>query len=193
MPTSRPPFFWPRPVRAATLAPWLLALAACGSSPPVQLYRLPSAPLGATATAPSAAASGVWLVSSVRLPDYLDRDALRFEMGLFFAATPEHKRIAALKAHHTLALAGRADEQPVNHGLRHAVAPRALANAEALGSRHATQSVDIDQGVVEHQIGVRNSRDRPHRPQLGIAGTRADERHARGGRLLSHSRAVRFR
>lgn len=81
MPTSRPPFFWPRPVRAATLAPWLLALAACGSSPPVQLYRLPSAPLGSSATAPSAAASGVWLVSSVRLPDYLDRDALLWPSG----------------------------------------------------------------------------------------------------------------
>ncbi|WP_022980845.1 membrane integrity-associated transporter subunit PqiC [Ideonella sp. B508-1] len=81
MPTLRSLFFWPRPVRAAVLTPWLLALAACGSSPPVELYRLPSAPLGVTAAPPSAATSGVWLVSSVRLPDYLDRDALLWPSG----------------------------------------------------------------------------------------------------------------
>lgn len=82
MPSSRSLHRLPRLTLGAALTAWLLALAACGSSPPVQLYRLPSAPPASAAAAPAPAATDtVWLVSSVRLPDYLDRDALLWPSG----------------------------------------------------------------------------------------------------------------
>ena len=56
-----------------------LALAACSSSPPVQLFQLRSDPPGAATGAmpdTGAAASGRWALGAVQLPDYLDRDAI---------------------------------------------------------------------------------------------------------------------
>ena len=81
MPTPRPLLSRPRLALGTALAPLLLALAACGSSPPVALYRLPSAPPGAASVPAAAAHADLWLVSSVRLPDYLDRDALLWPSG----------------------------------------------------------------------------------------------------------------
>lgn len=69
---------------ALAAAAALALLGACGSAPlPVQLYRLAApAPAGAGAAASPVAASGVWqLVPPVRLPEYLDRDALLVPMG----------------------------------------------------------------------------------------------------------------
>ncbi len=58
-------------------------LAACGSSPPVQLYRLPSAPPRMpAATEVAAPSSHAWqLMLPVRIPDYLDRQALLLPQG----------------------------------------------------------------------------------------------------------------
>lgn len=54
-------------------------LAGCGTSPPVQLYHLRSEPPLPT---PAAAGSEVWqLMLPVRLPDYLDREALLLPQG----------------------------------------------------------------------------------------------------------------
>lgn len=55
-------------------------VSACGSSPPMQLYRLPSAPpLPPPAVADSAE---TWqLLLPVRIPDYLDRQALLLPQG----------------------------------------------------------------------------------------------------------------
>jgi hypothetical protein len=66
------------PRRLALLA--ALALVGCGSSPPVQLYHLRSdvpAPVPATA-----ASTEVWqLLQPVRVPEYLDREALLLPQG----------------------------------------------------------------------------------------------------------------
>ena len=48
--------------------------------------------------------------------------------------------------------ASAADEQPVDRLLRHAVAPRALAHAEALRARDPPQRIDVHQRVVEHEV-----------------------------------------
>jgi uncharacterized protein len=53
-------------------------LNACGSSPPVQLYQLRADPPSvnpAVSVTPDTAAAR-WALGSIRLPDYLDRDAL---------------------------------------------------------------------------------------------------------------------
>lgn len=72
------------------LIPWLtpILLAACASSaPPAQLYHLRSAPPLA-APAPVAPARGPWqLLHPVRLPDYLDRDAILVPRGQAGLAT----------------------------------------------------------------------------------------------------------
>jgi len=52
-----------------------LALGACGSSPPVQLYQLRADPPGPLAAVPQAA-SPTWALGPVLLPEYLDRDAI---------------------------------------------------------------------------------------------------------------------
>lgn len=59
----------------------LLALNACGTSPPVQLYQLRADPpvLGPL---PPATASPTWALGPVVLPDYLDRDAIVRTSGL---------------------------------------------------------------------------------------------------------------
>lgn len=73
----------PAPVRRRALTLVLAGaalLAACGSSPPLQLYRLPSAPPLPPPAAPQAAE--VWqLLLPVRIPDYLDRQALLLPQG----------------------------------------------------------------------------------------------------------------
>ncbi len=61
-----------------------LGLASCASrSPPVLLHRLPSEPpVSAAVERPAIAATGVWLLMQpVRLPQYLDRDALLVPQG----------------------------------------------------------------------------------------------------------------
>jgi uncharacterized protein len=62
--------------RAAALSLLLAALAGCGSSPPIQLYQLRAEPPTPAASAPALAESSRWLLATVQLPDYLDRDAL---------------------------------------------------------------------------------------------------------------------
>lgn len=76
----------PCPRRLKPTLPALLALlaaatlAGCSTSPPVQLYHLPAA---APQAVPAAAADGeVWqLMAPVRVPDYLDREALLLPQG----------------------------------------------------------------------------------------------------------------
>lgn len=63
--------------RALALLPLLLA--ACAGSPPVQLYRLPTEP---PVTPPPPQRGEPWqLLLPVRLPDYLDREALLLPQG----------------------------------------------------------------------------------------------------------------
>lgn len=57
------------------------ALGGCGTSPPVQLYRLPSAPPLPVAARPTPAADVWQLLLPVRIPDYLDREALLLPQG----------------------------------------------------------------------------------------------------------------
>jgi uncharacterized protein len=62
-----------------------LLLSACGSSPPVQLYQLRAEPPGLTLTAAASVPATLgqrWALGVVRLPDYLDRDALLRPQGL---------------------------------------------------------------------------------------------------------------
>ncbi len=72
----------PSPDRRQAVAAMLAAAAAlggCGTSPPVQLYHLRSEPPLPT---PAAAGAEVWqLMLPVRLPDYLDREALLLPQG----------------------------------------------------------------------------------------------------------------
>lgn len=58
----------------------MLALAGCGSSPPVQLYHLRSQP--PVAPPARAASAERWqLLQPVRVPDYLDRESLLLPQG----------------------------------------------------------------------------------------------------------------
>ncbi len=56
-------------------------LAACGSSPPVRLYHLPSAPPQPVPERPARTAQNWQLALPVRIPDYLDRQALLLPQG----------------------------------------------------------------------------------------------------------------
>jgi uncharacterized lipoprotein YmbA len=58
----------------------LLALAGCGHSPPVQLYRLRSEP-PQPFTPPPPSGERWQLLQPVRLPDYLDREAILLPQG----------------------------------------------------------------------------------------------------------------
>lgn len=73
------------PGRAALAALCLASLAACASAPAPQLVRLPAAtPLSGpeASAAPAAASALTWqLMLPVRLPDYLDRNALLAPQG----------------------------------------------------------------------------------------------------------------
>jgi uncharacterized protein len=72
-------------LKVALLLPPLLLLFGCaGSSPPVQLYQLRAeAPVAAPSTSLNTAASkAVWqLALPVKVPDYLDRDAVLVPQG----------------------------------------------------------------------------------------------------------------
>lgn len=70
-----------RLVHSAALAGLLLALSACGSSPPVALYRLRADPPAAAASTATVPAPTRWMLASVHLPDYLDRDAILWPSG----------------------------------------------------------------------------------------------------------------
>ncbi len=71
-----------RPVRRTVVLGLISGLAACASpAPPLQFYRLPSAVPVAVPAAIVPAAGAVQLMSPVRLPDYLDRDALLVPSG----------------------------------------------------------------------------------------------------------------
>ena len=65
------------------VAAWLVACASPAPAP--QLYALHLAPrpaaLAAAATPPPAQANGTWQLLAVRLPEYLDRDALLLPLG----------------------------------------------------------------------------------------------------------------
>ncbi|MCA0244015.1 MAG: PqiC family protein [Proteobacteria bacterium] len=67
-----------RPLLLALLA--LPALAGCGQSPPVQLYRLRAEP-PQPFTPPPPSAERWQLLQPVRLPDYLDREAILLPQG----------------------------------------------------------------------------------------------------------------
>lgn len=72
-----PTFHIGRCTATATLCGLLLG--ACGSSPPIQLYQLRAEPpqaVDASAAHTAATANQRWALGAVRLPDYLDRDAL---------------------------------------------------------------------------------------------------------------------
>lgn len=84
MSSTRTPIALVRRALVLSTTSLLLGLSACGSSPPVALYRLPSAPLaGSTLATPTATSASTerWLVSRISLPDYLDRDALLWPDG----------------------------------------------------------------------------------------------------------------
>lgn len=64
-------------MRPAPALLWLaLALAGCGSSPPVRLYQLRAEPPGIELAATPSPAAPSWALGPVLLPDYLDRDAI---------------------------------------------------------------------------------------------------------------------
>lgn len=69
----------------------LLALSGCGHSPPVQLYRLRSEPPQPVASLPPPSAERWQLLQPVRLPDYLDREAILLPQG--------HSGVLALSGH----------------------------------------------------------------------------------------------
>lgn len=66
--------------RRRVLAGMALALAGCGSSAPVQLYRLRAEPPAAPPPPQPASAGSVQLLP-VRVPDYLDREAILLPQG----------------------------------------------------------------------------------------------------------------
>jgi hypothetical protein len=71
-----------------------------------------------------------------------------------FAAAPEDERVAALQPHHGLAFAHRGDHQPLDEGLRRALAAAALAHVHdaRVGPGIAGQDLVVDQ-VVDQQHG----------------------------------------
>lgn len=79
----------------ASLTALVLCLAACGSSPPVQLFQLRADPPGAAASAPAPTPAATrWSLGPVQLPDYLDRDAIVRPSGQATLATLPGQRWA---------------------------------------------------------------------------------------------------
>lgn len=86
--SRRHPAWASRRLGRAAAAALLLALGACASSPPLQLYQLradlpPGAEWpGPAISAPAAsAAGGRWVLGPVQVPEYLDRDAILVPTG----------------------------------------------------------------------------------------------------------------
>jgi hypothetical protein len=98
----------------------------------------------------------------------------------FLRAAAEDKRISALEAHDTLAGARRPNHQAVNRFLPDALTARALADAEALCMGESPQRLRVHERVIQHEIRLREIRDRPLGPQIRVARTGANQRNLRG-------------
>jgi hypothetical protein len=101
----------------------------------------------------------------------------------FFAPSAEDERIAPLEPDDAAPFARRADHQPVNRLLRHRVFCRALADIKTLRPARVAKDPLVDEGVVQHQVGGAQLRDRLSRQQPGVARSRTDERHPSGCRV----------
>src|SRR5258705_8151877 len=110
---------------------------------------------------------------------HLERDAGHRERERFLGAAAEHERIAALEAYHALALASGADHQPVDRILPDALAPRALADAEALRPGESPQRMRIDERVEQYQVRLLEIRDALLRPQVRITRPGTHQRYLR--------------
>src|SRR5512138_253281 len=98
----------------------------------------------------------------------LERNTGHCERQRLFGAAAENKRIPALEPHDTLACACRTNHQTVNRFLADAFTPRALADAEALRVRESTQRRRVNEGVIEHEIGLFEIRNRTLRPEVRV-------------------------
>ena len=105
-------------------------------------------------------------------------DAGGGERERFFSAAAEDERIAALQPHDPVAAARLANHQPIDRVLANRRTAGALADEEPPRPRRKAQRLGLDERVVEHEVGLREARDRLQRQQLGIAGAGADERNA---------------
>ena len=116
-------------------------------------------------------------------------DAGRFEREHFFTAAPEHKRVAALQAHHLFAGPGRADHQAFDKVLRRRLAAAALADFDNPGVRTGMRQYGaVYQVVNQDDIGEAEHARCLERQELRVAGAGASQKHLAGGGGLLHGR-----
>ena len=108
--------------------------------------------------------------------DHLDVDACCAQMLDFFAAPAKDERVAALEAHHLLAILHGGDHQFVNESLRRALATAALAHMHDAGvGRGVFEHGVVDQVVHQNDRGTGNRFHGFEGQQLRVAGARADQ------------------
>ena len=113
--------------------------------------------------------------------DDLDHDALRTQPLGLFAAAAEDERVAALEAHHVLAVQRLGREQLVDEGLGRAPAAAALADVhDARGGRGERKHRVADQVVDQQHGGATDRAHRLERQQLRVPGAGADQRDGAG-------------
>ena len=118
----------------------------------------------------------------------VDLDAGIAQRLHLLAATAENERVAALEPDHVVPFEGEFDQDRVDVLLRDRMAARHLAHVDqsrvARGQRH---DLGRDQPVMHDDRGLADDPVRLDRQQIGVAGTRADERDpSRHGDLVFH-------
>ena len=108
-----------------------------------------------------------------------ESDVVRAQEFQFFAATTEHKRIAALEPDDALAAAGVFEHQRVDAFLRGVVSAGFFRNFDEFGIAPGhVQHISADQAVVQNHVGLVEQAQRAQGQQPRIAGAGADEGNA---------------
>jgi hypothetical protein len=110
--------------------------------------------------------------------DDLEGDAGLDDLQGLLAAAAEDHGVAALEAHHplALALAGLVDKELVDLGLRQGVLRGLLAHVDAFGGgRGVVQQTCGDEGVVDHHVSPGQHIAAANREKSWIARPRADQ------------------
>ena len=107
---------------------------------------------------------------------YLDFDPCGLAVIGFFAAATENEGVAALEAHHQMALARFADQNLVDPVLRHAVQRAFLGHRDQTGGRRGQiEYIPADETVMNNHIGIGEQPRRFQGQKIGIARTCANQ------------------
>ena len=112
--------------------------------------------------------------------DHLAGHATSVQPQRLFAGTAEHTRIAALQAHHALALPGKPPHQPLDERLRGGSATPAFSNPDCARLRAMAQDFRIDEVIHQHHFRLAQHPHRLERQKLRVARSGAHQPHLAG-------------